>query len=395
MRWVRVVVTLLLFAVFAAQPVAAAEGDPAGHGVGTDVRFEGNEIVITVNLVVLARTGLLGTDVQQHLQDQLAAAADYWNRGLAAQKPYFECFTVRIEVVATFVHPVNRDYKAPGHVIKTYGSSDVGTMADGRQLPNMLDPSGLADPTVDYEGPFDHTVEGFWPPWLFEDTAALAHELGHMFGLGDDYARDENGDTAPLEGRDGTLMDSGDAIDSVLAQRVGDQVLGAGYGDLLPTCWKGTAVVTSTAVYPQGGGTCRDGWKLDFAFTESAEGTIDGQGTAELTSGPTCPFPINDVPSAAHVEYQVLGEKTAGGFSIRFALAAPGFSNGATLAGFFSIFDVPASPSGGPPVAIAVSGTSGTGEGTWQYLSEVPPPAVYSAEGTLQVTCVASCPPAS
>lgn len=159
--------------------------------------------------------------------------------------------------------------------------------------------------------------------------------------------------------------------------------------------WKGTATITSTAVYPEGGGTCRDGWALEFTFAASPEGTIDGQGTADLTSGPTCPFPIDDVPSAGHVEYQVLGEKTAGGFSLRFALAAPGFSNGATLAGFFSIFDVPASPAGGPPVAVAVSGTNGTGQGTWQYLSEVPPPAKYSANGTITLECVASCEPAS
>jgi hypothetical protein len=274
-RWLLALATVI---VTLASPIAPAAGEPTGEGIGTDVRFEGNVIVISVNLVVLIRSNLLDSSIQQDLAAQLQAAADYWNRDLA-KNPYFDgCYTVRIDVVATFVHPVNRDYDAPGHVIRTYGSSDVGTMADGRQLPDMLDPSGLADPTVDYEGPFEHRVDGYWPPWLFQDTAALAHELGHMFGMGDDYARDENGDTMPLEGRDGTLMDSGTAIDSVLAGRVGDQVLGAGYGDQLPQCevWDGTVKSIVTAEGP--GGQC--GNRIEVAGTAhlvvAGDGSVTG-----------------------------------------------------------------------------------------------------------------------
>ena len=151
--------------------------------------------------------------------------------------------------------------------------------------------------------------------------------------------------------------------------------------------WQGTADLTSLVVYPGPDATCQDGWVLEFTFVASAEGTIEGQGTGDLTTPPTCSFPINDVPSIAHVEYQVLGEETAGGFSIRFALATSGFTQGATLAGFFSIFSVPASPTGGPPVSVAVSGTSGTGEGAWQYGSGNPP-ATYSANGTITIECV-------
>jgi hypothetical protein len=159
-------------------------------------------------------------------------------------------------------------------------------------------------------------------------------------------------------------------------------------GELVGESWEGTATIASSAVYPEGSATCEDGWELEFTFGATAEGTIDGQGTGELTTPPTCSFPINDVPTVAHVEYQVLGEETAGGFSLRFALATSGFPNaGATLAGFFSIFSVPASPSGGPPVSVAVSGTSGTGQGAWQYESGNPP-ATYSANGTIRIECV-------
>jgi hypothetical protein len=152
--------------------------------------------------------------------------------------------------------------------------------------------------------------------------------------------------------------------------------------------WKGAANITSSAVYPEGGVSCQDGWELDFTFGVSGEGTIEGQGTADLTSGPTCPFPIG--PSLEHYEYRVLGEETEGGFSIRFALETFGPAGGAEYAGFVSMFGFPAPPSGGPPVSVAVSGTSGTGQGSWRFESGNPP-ATYSANGTITIECVASC----
>jgi hypothetical protein len=158
-------------------------------------------------------------------------------------------------------------------------------------------------------------------------------------------------------------------------------------GALVGESWEGAADVTSLVVYPGPDATCQDGWLLEFTFVASAEGTIDGQGTGELTTPPTCSFPIGDVPSVSHVDYQVLGEETAGGFSLRFALATSGVSQGATLAGFFSIFDVPASPTGGAPVSVGVTGTSGTGQGAWQFESGNPP-ATYSANGTITIECV-------
>lgn len=159
-------------------------------------------------------------------------------------------------------------------------------------------------------------------------------------------------------------------------------------GELAGESWEGTAEVTSLVVYPGPDATCQDGWDLEFTFVASVDGTIDGVGTADLTTPPTCSFPINDVPTVAHVEYQVLGEASAGGFVLRFALATSGLPNaGATLAGFFSIFSVPASPTGGPPVGITVSGTSGTGQGAWLFESGNPP-AAYSANGTILIDCV-------
>ncbi len=151
--------------------------------------------------------------------------------------------------------------------------------------------------------------------------------------------------------------------------------------------WKGAALINSSAVNPNAdNSTCRDGRELEFAFVTRTEGTIEGQGTAELTSAPTCPFPISS-PSWKHVEYQVLGEEDGGGFSLRFALVGFEPADGTTWAGFTSMFGIPRMPSGGPPVAVAVSGTIGTGQGAWQVESGTPP-ATYEANGTIRLECV-------
>jgi hypothetical protein len=110
------------------------------------------------------------------------------------------------------------------------------------------------------------------------------------------------------------------------------------------------------------------------------DGTIAGQGTGELTSAPTCPFPITS-PSWDHVEIQVLGEETASGFSLRFALVSFEPADGATYAGFVSMFGGGTLPLVGSPVVVAVTGTSGTGQGVWQIES-----AAESASGTVEVS---------
>lgn len=152
-------------------------------------------------------------------------------------------------------------------------------------------------------------------------------------------------------------------------------------GEPVGESWKGTANVTSSAVWPDAG-TCRDGWALEFTFGVGSDGTIDGQGTGGLTSAPTCPFPIT-IPSWDHVEIQVLGEETAGGFSLRFALVSFEPADGATYAGFHSMFGGGSLPLVGSPVVVAVSGTSGTGQGMWQIEA-----SASSANGTITIECV-------
>jgi hypothetical protein len=397
-RLAKLAAVLLLVVVFHAGPVprvAASEvaevaPTPApGEGAGADVRIDGDTLVIVLPMTVLIRLGLLDSSVQQDLHDRLDAAAAYWNEGLA-RYPYFECFRIRVEVQPTFIHPVNRDFDSPDHVVQTYGSSHVGEMADGRQLPSVLDPTGPSDPTLDYEGPFDHPVQAFWPPWLFQDVDGLAHEMGHLFGLGDDYARDENGDTASLDGRDGTLMDQGDAIDSVLAQRVGDQIIGAGYVDQLPECWKGSGTFTSTATYPdEAASTCRDEWSMEYTFVVTADGSIDGSGVANRVAEAVCPFGTGGNQWQV-VHFGVHGSRDGDTLSPALALESYEPADGVEYAGFLAAFWSNGSSEPGPPVALTVVGEAANGPADWSFQSGEPP-ATYATTGTLDAQCTLNC----
>ena len=144
--------------------------------------------------------------------------------------------------------------------------------------------------------------------------------------------------------------------------------------------WEGTApnIATSTRYSPQA--ACQDSWALEFTFTVSAEGTIDGRGTADLTSTPTCNFPIDPVPFIDRHEYQVSGEETAGGFSIAFSDVRKSPADGTEVGGLPSIY----AELGGPPVVIAVSGNSGTVEGRWRAQSGL---STLTANGTVTVEC--------
>jgi hypothetical protein len=361
-------------------PSAQAQGDtdldPAGGG--TVVTVEGRIVQITVNLDVIVPETQEGLDPRPNdvVTDGFAAAASYWNQAFRGRLAA-NCYVIELSLVVNYIE-VNKSSAGGGHDVYIHP-----------WLPGVFNGPQLTTETTN-----DDTAEVFitngtayLPYSMFQSPGrGLPHELGHMFGLGDDYTRNADGTATYLPGREGTLMDGGDFIDQALINRIGD--LARRSGEQLPQCWKGTATIASSAVYPEGGGACQDGWGLEFTFVAPAEGTIDGQGTAELTSGPTCPFPVG--PSLQHYGYQVLGEETAGGFSIRFALENFGPAGGAEYAGFTSMFGNPGLPSGGPPVAVAVSGTTGTGQGEWRFRSGNPP-ATYSANGTITIECVASC----
>jgi hypothetical protein len=148
--------------------------------------------------------------------------------------------------------------------------------------------------------------------------------------------------------------------------------------------WQGHADISSSAVYPNGD-TCRDGWTLTFGFSVDADGKVHGAGTADLTSDPVCPFPIT-AGSWMHVNYNVLGDRSANAVDVHFAMVSYEPVTGVTWAGFHAVFGSPAVPEGGPPVTISIVDQGGHGQGSWQFESGNPA-AVYSATGPVSIAC--------
>jgi hypothetical protein len=74
-----------------------------------------------------------------------------------------------------------------------------------------------------------------------------------------------------LDGRAGTLMDSGDYIDQDLLDRVGDQVAKAGIA--LPTCW--TGIIHDVVVDNAGtAGICTGSWDAAIKLTADLDGKV-------------------------------------------------------------------------------------------------------------------------
>lgn len=154
--------------------------------------------------------------------------------------------------------------------------------------------------------------------------------------------------------------------------------------------WVGSADVSSTVLYPgPNRDSCVDGWTLTFAFSVDGEGKLQGSGTSALSSPPVCPFMVGTDPAALSwrsTEYTVLGNRSATGVDLRFALVGFEPPTGATIAGFAAMFGSQAVPEGGPPVSIPIVNRAGEAEGSWQFQSGNPA-AVYSASGPFSIEC--------
>jgi hypothetical protein len=377
----------VLLGLQALSPIPASAQDGFSSSGGTSVSVDGSVVTITVTMDIII--GGVGTkklpEGAQEAADSLASDIEnYWNQAFARYAT--ACLELRLDVVinvlpnslpppSLLVLGMDRPtgfVTVPGHHVVFYGEGDAYGNTPAPETYDPYDDDGIAPPGEDYGSPFAHELWAMWSPEL-GDIRGIAHEFGHLLGFGDDY--DANGD--PLPGREGTLMADGDLIDQNLVNRLADLARDA--GNALPECWKGTANVATSSANPLA--SCQDGWELEFTFGVSAEGTIDGQGTAVLTSTPTCNFPIDPVPFIDRHEYQVSGEETAGGFSIRFSGVRKTPANGTEVGGLPSIY----AEAGAQPIEIAVSGNTGTVQGMWRYQSGV---ATLTANGTITLECV-------
>ena len=133
---------------------------------------------------------------------------------------------------------------------------------------------------VDTPYPFDQVAVGYLPEWLFEDSWAMAHELGHFVGLGEDYK-----DGGIIPGREGTLMggtEGADYINQTLVDDVAKLLEDAGYD--LPECISGKFLLhmSSHSVAEFQDHDTEHELNVTFFLKPKEDGSLEGTGTAEF-----------------------------------------------------------------------------------------------------------------
>jgi hypothetical protein len=266
---------LALLAVTYSPPAAAA---------GTTVTVEGTTVVIHVQIEAAGMDLRIWDDAKgegigwtQYLQREVGRI---WNGALKGFK-WGDCLTFRLDLK---IIPVARDApKHPGrHHVVLKGGNDL-----------FWNASGADDqmPTLDNPFPYQRDFEGAWGVDEI-NPGAVAHEVGHVLGLGDDYYStcDDKGNCQVTgvkptgQGIEGLDMEypsfttSGTGIpDPSAVARVIEQMRAAG---LLPQCWKGTLTAHGQ------GNIYNDQMKLPFTFVVGADHKISGQGRASMTHAP-------------------------------------------------------------------------------------------------------------
>ncbi len=292
----KTVLSALVLAVVAAGITSAGPAETrivasVSDGSYTDVKIEDNVVTIVVPLAVVyalsESDGPPPAEVVTFVQDGFAAGAAFWNAGFARLAGCFE-LRLQVDVVFTTVEGEPSAEMDRYHSVYPWHQNMAGTFPDGRGLPTVVYPripagdlAGDADSTY----PFDQFTVGYMPEWLFEDPWALAHELGHFFGLGDDYR-----DGGIIPGREGTLMggtEGGDYIDQALIDDVAKLIEEAGYD--LPKCITGTflsADVSNTVSATQTFHS-RITERVTFSLKPEVDGTVEGMGVIAFSAEAT------------------------------------------------------------------------------------------------------------
>ncbi len=266
-------VTLVALTVLPAAPAAAE----------TTVTVKGNVISITMTVDVVgaadkhptAPNGQPLVDYwSQILQDTWGAAFD--------QLPYKNCFKLQLKIKLK-ERKAGFDSKDGDHRIivgAKSGGSFEGTGFQGESETTRNPKTG------DGTRSFEHDRYGAIP----EDAppTVVAHEFGHLFGLGDDRK-----DGAPTPGRDGTMMVGGvPSVDVNVVQRI-DQDLVDRLGEVIRKHLDNQG--KKLAKCQTWSGTVHSTWNGEIC-TGSTEGTItvgvvggDASGPVAYSSTSTCP----------------------------------------------------------------------------------------------------------
>ena len=168
---------IVMCLIISAVPGAAAPSEGVG---GTTVAVDGTTVTIHVQIEVV---GFAGGKITVRDTGEVVDAAQYvqrevsriWNEALKTAK-LGDCLTFKLDLQ---IKPLLflENYKTPGwhHVI-----------FDPDNANNYWNSSGPDDqvPTLDNPFPYQRDFNGVWS---VVDPGVLAHEVGHVLGLGDDY----------------------------------------------------------------------------------------------------------------------------------------------------------------------------------------------------------------
>ncbi len=310
-----------ILVITAPSRTAADRGAAAGGGGGTTVSTDGGTTTITVHMDVccgVADSQNMTGIISDRINEESRAAEAIWNQAFA-KFPAQGCGTLHLAIDARLLQPgddhhenfhqIQIDYKNPGR-------------------PGINNPLGdTTPPTADWTNPYTSGLTGdYFLPNM--DERSFAHETGHLLGLGDDYTNvrqeiDSTGvfeiGSAPLGGREGTLMDSGDNIDQALVDRIAAQATKA--GNILPTCQHWTGTVHATRDYADSQSTCH------IAAEGTATLTVENgkvSGAFDTTGKATCTTKFGTVTLPDAGSWRLSGEQTAGGFVISDLLQVRG-----------------------------------------------------------------------
>ncbi len=379
---------LFAFAALSIQPDAL--GSHAAAAEGNTVTVDGRDVTVHVRVDVNVADEVLQSEIGRTAflgwQDKIN---DYWNQGLR-QLQYDGCLTLHVDVQMAVISVDDWKYRSatedylkmttqPGHHVISFDLNP--------SRPVVFDPyQPDAGPGMDFTSPFKYDLDGNWSDEL-ETARDFAHETGHLMGLGDDYQdvpADGGTRSESLPGREGTLMDSGDAIDQNIADRLGDTIRKAGIK--LPTCWTGTMTSSAneTVTADNVGLVCSGTWTTALSLTIAGDGTVTGTAVATVDGPPACQRGHGANPQMEVFRAPVTGSATD--TELRFRLGTPSSYEPAGSADFTALTATiyGADPSGATFTVPITSPGHAQGE---QSLRFVVGANSFTSDNTLDLTC--------